>query len=372
MGTGLQAGPGPVRKGWPILILAFALLGAGLGYYGGKLVKQSGARLDVSYWHLAFTPLAFLLAAAWHELGHLVGGWLSGFQFSLFIVGPIRIERLHDRLKLSLNRSLSLAGGLAAATPPPGTRLEPDEMKRALFRIVAGGPLFSLIGALLLLPATLLLSASLGITGAISLIIAVATMIPLSTGGFRSDGARLLQLSRGGEEAQRWAHLAILAGFIYTTRPRDWPRDLVTSISRIGDRSFDAVSAAWLRACHHEDRGELDDAKLWIEEALAGKDEWPIAALSTLHATAASIYAARNEAALAREQFAFLKPGGLLPKDQVLYTEALVLFAEGQREAALDTAGKALAMIPASAQGAAEAQRQNLQRIIAQCTPNQA
>lgn len=360
------------------LFLAMALLGAALGYYGGKLLKQSGAKLALSYWHVAFTPLAFLLIAAWHELGHLVGGWLSGFRFTLFIVGPLKIERTHNRTKLGLNRNLSLAGGLAASSPPPGTRLNTADMKRALFRIVAGGPLFSTLGALLLVPSSLLLASlpglaiALGITGALSLIIALVTMIPLRTSGFRSDGARLLQLLRGGEAAQQWAQLAILGGFIYTVRPRDWPRELVTSIARIGDRSFDAVSAAWLRACHHEDRRELDDAKLWIEEALTGKDEWPKAARYALHATAACIYAARNEAASAREQFALLKSGGLLPKDQILYAEAMVLSAEQQREPALDTARKALALIPASAQGTAEQQRENLLRIITQCTPNQA
>lgn len=355
-----------------------ALLGAGLGYYGGKLVKQSGAKLALSYWHVAFMPLAFCLIVAWHELGHLVGGWLSGFRLTLFVVGPLKIERTHDRLRLTLNRNLSLAGGLAASSPPPGTRLNTEDMQRALLRIVAGGPLFSTLGALLLVPSSLLLASlpglaiALGITGALSMFIALATMTPLSTGGFRSDGARLLQLIRGGEAAQQWAQLAILAGFTYTVRPRDWPRELVTAIARFGDRSFDAVSAAWLRACHHEDRRELDDAKLWIEEAIAGKDEWPTAAHSTLHATAASIYAARNEAASAREQFALLKPGGLLPKDQILYAEALVLFAEEQRQPALDTARKALALIPASAQGTAEPQRESLQWIISQCTPSHA
>ncbi|MFN7936593.1 MAG: hypothetical protein U0R19_24945 [Bryobacteraceae bacterium] len=365
------------RKGWStiILFLTMAVLGAALGNYGGKLIKQSGVKLALSYWHVAFMPLAYFLIVAWHELGHLAGGWLSGFQLTLFIVGPLKIERTHDRLRFTLNRNLSLAGGLAASSPPPGTHLDIEDMKRALLRIVAGGPLFSALGALLLVPASLLLASfpgpaiALGITGALSLIIALVTMIPLRTSGFRSDGARLLQLLRGGEAAQHWAQLAILGGFIYTVRPRDWPRELVTSIARFGHRSFDAVSAAWLRACHHEDRRELDDAKLWIEEAIAGKDEWPTAAHSTLHATAASIYAARNEAASAREQFALLKPGGLLPKDQILYAEALVLFAEGQKESARSIAVQALALIPASAQGAAEPQRESLQRIIAQCTP---
>lgn len=361
-----------------LFFLLFTVFGAAVGNGVGKWLKASGPQMPVTAWHLVLIPVLLFLTIAWHEFGHVVGGWLSGFRLTLFIVGPLRIERSHDVLQLRLNRSLALAGGLAACIPRPGTPVDPPVMKRALLRIVAGGPIFSLAGGFLLLPAWVLMGTApqfailLGLTSALSLLIAMATLIPLPAGAFRSDGARILQLLRGGGSADRWASLGLLATYTYTMRPRDWPRDMVLAAAKQGERGFDAVSAAWLRSCHHVDRGELDDAKLWIEEALAGQDEWPKPAHSTLHATAAYVYAISREPSLAREHFNQLKTSGLVPKEQVLYTKAYVLQAEGEKQAALEAARNALALIPPSAQGAAAFQREDLEQVIAQCSSHPA
>lgn len=356
-----------------VLFLIFAFAGAEFGYYAGKLMKQSGAKFALRGWHMMLVPLLIWLVIAWHEFGHVVGGWRSGFQLTLFVVGPLKLERVHDALRLRFNSKLGLWGGVAA-TAPIGGKTGTEQMKRALLRIVAGGPLFSLMGALLLLPAYFLIQPSprsavlLGITGALSLLITLATMIPLSSGGFRSDGARVLQLLKGGEAADRWANLGILAGMTYTIRPRDWPKDLVIAATKPGERSFDAVSGAWLRSCHHEDSGELSEARHWIDEALAAKEEWPKVAQPILHATAAYIYAVQEEPALARDQYELSNKGGFLPKEHMLYAEAAVLLAEGNKEAAREVALKALAHIPAGSAGTTAAQREDMEEIVAKAT----
>ena len=78
--------------------------------------------------------------------------------------------------------------------------------------------------------------------------------------GLREQGAQADGLLgvKGGEAADRWANLGILAGMTYTIRPRDWPKDLVIAATKPGERSFDAVSGAFLmtpKAVFEEVRG---------------------------------------------------------------------------------------------------------------------
>ncbi|MGK7312515.1 MAG: hypothetical protein ACN0LA_09770 [Candidatus Longimicrobiales bacterium M2_2A_002] len=84
---------------------------------------------------------AVVAVLAVHEAGHLLAGRLVGFRFLLFIVGPLRVAREGDRVQVGWNRSLSLAGWLAATGPTPD-RLE--RLRRRTAIMVAGGPLTSL------------------------------------------------------------------------------------------------------------------------------------------------------------------------------------------------------------------------------------
>jgi hypothetical protein len=347
-------------------ILGALLLGAAGGYLGGKSLKQSGVKLDP--WFLAGLPLALWLVIAWHELGHLLGGWSSGFRFALFAVGPLRIDRVHDRIRVGWNRSAALWGGVAASTPVGPRSESTAAMRRAMMRVVAGGPLLSLIGTALLIPASMLLQSNpslavlLGLSGALSLMIALATFYPNSMGGFQSDGARLMQLWRGGEEAERWACLASISGLSMLRRPRDWPEELVLAGSRGAVDSNDGVSAAWLRASWHEDRGELPEASEWVSRALEAMEFWPKPARPLLHATAAYIRARMGDATAARAHLNQAMAPGFLEKEHRLLAEAAVLLAEGKASEARSIAGKALQELPESGEAAA-ATREKLLRL---------
>lgn len=58
--------------------------------------------------------LSLLFVLAFHEAGHVVGGKLVGFRFVLFIVGPFKLHSTESGVRLGLNRSLTMAGGLGA------------------------------------------------------------------------------------------------------------------------------------------------------------------------------------------------------------------------------------------------------------------
>jgi hypothetical protein len=359
-------------KNRPTLILGtllFTVAGLGLGYAFGRLLKSSGAAPHLSPWVLLALPFVVWFVIALHELGHVLGGWNSGFQLAFFAVGPLKIYRDYNHLRVAFNRSPTLWGGVAATAPrgsqPPSTPF----MRQAMLRVVAGGPLLSLAGTFLLIPATLLLSASpslavvIGAAGLMSFFIALATSIPVSTSGFLSDGARLLQLLRGGQAAERWAYLVVLSGLSLTVRPREWPADIVLACARQGDTTYDGISAAWLRSTWHEDRGEFEEARQWLEQALAAIDHWPKPARPLLHASAACLYATLGDAARARPHLEAARQPGFLDKDHLHLAEATVLESEGRRAEAQASARKGLALIPAEATGFALLHREKLSKI---------
>lgn len=349
--------------------LAFLFTGGGLGYFLGRFIKSSGLAPHLSPWLLVALPLVMWLVVALHELGHVIGGWNSGFQLSFFAAGPLKIHRGFNGLRISFNRSAGLWGGVAATAPRGSQPPSAPFMRRAMLRIVAGGPLMSLAGALLLIPASLLIRVSpstgavLGLAGLMSLFIALATSIPVVSGGFLSDGARLKQLLRGGDSADRWAYLAVLSGLSLTVRPRDWPGDVVQACARSGDTSYDGISAAWLRSSWHEDRGELDEARQWLEEALQAIENWPKPARPLLHASAAYLYATLGDAARARPHLESARQAGFVEQEHLYLAEAAVLASEGRREEARESARRGLAQIPPQATGSALIHREKLTQI---------
>src|SRR5687768_15978657 len=60
-------------------------------------------------------PVLYMLVIAVHELGHIIGGLLVDYWPLRFIVGPLRLEWTPEGTRAGLNRSISLAGGLAAS-----------------------------------------------------------------------------------------------------------------------------------------------------------------------------------------------------------------------------------------------------------------
>ncbi len=90
------------------------------------------------------------LVIVFHELGHLMAGLTQNFRFASLIAGPLWIENSAGRLRLRLNRSLALAGGIVSMLPAGD-----HDLRQRMMVLLAGGP-----GASLLLAAALLAAAS--------------------------------------------------------------------------------------------------------------------------------------------------------------------------------------------------------------------
>lgn len=335
--------PQPIpRKGWlqqirALLIFSlFPLGGMIVGWLGAMATDSLGWSFDIALsgadWAAAallVLPILFLVILA-HELGHLLGGRLVGFRFLLLIVGPLLIQHMGGSLRVQLNRNLGLAGGLAASAPD-----DDHNLPRRMLVMVAGGPLTSLIlGALALLslpllsglPALLML-----LVGAISAAIGVATLIPLQSGGFASDGARILMLLRGGPQVERWCVHALLARLALTNRPRDLRQDLLARATAYGEGGFDAVSAALLGYSWAIDSGLPAEAAAHLDHALRHIADFPPALQPAIRLEAAYFNAwHRGDAAAARMWLDQSAGGMLIERHTRSRVRAAVLLAEGQ------------------------------------------
>lgn len=325
-------------------ILLMIGVGAGIGYLAGKFGAQLFPRPTGPLW-LKLMPLAWVLpawlaAVAWHEFGHLVGGWLTGGRFLLWIVGPFKVQRTPAGIKAGWNRSVNLGGGLAACLP-----LEPERMTpRRMAVMILGGPLFSLVMAV----AGLWLAAWLGsrpettagrlmeqavLAGtALSALIALATLFPGTAGGFKSDGRRVFDLLCGGPRAdQEAAMLALTTAQLAGQRPADFDPALVARALALKDGSlFDVYSHLTVFA-HAADSGDWAAAQSHLDHVLAHEEQVAPFVRDIARCEYAWLLAERTgDAAAAR---AWLESAGKLELDPAtrLRAEAAVLLAEGRR-----------------------------------------
>ncbi len=302
----------------------------------------SSANIGLPLILLASLPLAWLVAVGIHELGHLIGGWLIGGRFLLWVVGPLKILRTPKGIQCGWNRSVNVAGGMGACLPHDCSRLT----ARQLRIMVLGGPiaslsLWGLIQGLLLgvEPVSGTAATALGgaatVTSYLSLLLAVLTLAPFTAGGFKSDGRRAWDLCRSGPQTdQELAMMILTMQLLSGTRPRDLDPELLGRSLILNDGSlFDLY--ARLNAYHHAaDRQDWETARGFLETLTAAEDKLVPLLGSTVRCEYAWLAATLgSDPRLAR---AWLDSAGPMDFDPAtrLRAESAVLLAEGSQEAA--------------------------------------
>lgn len=348
--------PGLLRRVLPTL--AFFLGGAAFGVAvargGLQALPALGFTPVQTALLLASLPVLYMLAIAIHEIGHVLGGKLVDFRMLLFIVGPLRVDRSTGELRPGLNRSVLLAGGLAAMVP-----VGLHDLRRRTLVMVATGPAISLMAGAQFLAmyqaaspwlfrpggtfAGQFLGLMLLILGGSSLIIGLVTLIPSRSGGFYSDGARMLRLMRTTDQTEREVALIALTGMSMAgTRPRDWDADLVQRGAGIVDGGPFEVLGRQLAYAHALDRGEVDEARRHLEDAIERADQLPAGARGSLMLTAATFFALHDGDAPRAREFLHRARTGLLPAaHQRQVAEAAVRLAEGDAHGARAAAEEA-------------------------------
>jgi hypothetical protein len=287
---------------------AFVIAGMLVGFLVQELIAGTGELPELGGSFPGWGPsLLVVLGGAFlalpvHEAGHLLGGWLVGFRFCLFVAGPVMVVREATGIGLRWNRDFSLYGGLAASVPTHA-----DDLSRRHAWMVAGGPLTSVVsgGASLALSGLLIRngwepgSAAVGALllglltfGASSVLIGLVTLIPTTTSGFPTDGAQLLRARRDHPATDRDAAVLALTGLQFTTRPRAWDADLVARAVESTDGTLNDVEGHRLAFLHALDRGEAEAARDHLQSALDRYIQYPESARDSLFSEAAFFEAA--------------------------------------------------------------------------------
>ncbi len=341
--------PSPVSRG-AVNLLGIGVsvaLGAAAGFAGIRFGRQLadlkvlGATELVVF--LLWLPLAWLIAVAWHEGGHLLAGRRVGGRFLLLVVGPFKWVRTPAGVRFGLNRSLNAAGGLAASMPT-----DDRDLPRRLAVMVAGGPAASLVLALAMAG----LAAWIGravwplghgmavVLGGISALLFAVTVFPARMGGFKSDGLRFYSLLRGGPGAvQEAALLSLTVATLGGVRPADYDPEKLAAATTPDDGSLFAVYGQ-LNAFHHfADRRDFAAAQARLDRVIAGEAELPGFLREVARAEyawllgAAAVGGAGEAAAMAGAARAWFTSAGKVAYDVATRhrAEAAVLLAEGRR-----------------------------------------
>ena len=319
------------------VIGGMALAGALLGSLAAQLIGSQPERDTPPLMLLLGIGLALIITLpvtiALHELGHILGGRIAGFRFLLLIVGPLKIQRIGDRLHLGLNRSVMLSGGLAASTPTDNHNLV-----RRMMLMVAGGPMASLLSAaiaLVCLPFTSgLVGAGVALFATTNLAIGIITLIPMRSGGFHTDGGRILMLWKGGEAAERWCAAAAISHLALTRRPREMDATLLAHAIASADNSLDGISVRLIAYSTALDQGNLSEAEAHLAFALANSDNYPAPLRPIITIEAAYLAARLNRPSEARAYLEQSRGGSLIEPYTRARAEAAVLRAEGNISAA--------------------------------------
>lgn len=362
--------------------LSFAglmILGGVVGFGTAKIFVHpsgTGPSAPLAY-KLALIPalaFCFFLVIAVHELGHVLAGRLVGFRFQALTVGPLMWEREAGRIRFRWNRNLNAYGGLALCIPPDSHRLV-----ARFIGFTAGGPLASVL---------LALAGGLGYRYGVpagpsfanyvleffwlmcltlSALIALITLVPMRSGGFLSDGARMLQLLRGGPKAfVDVVCLRVIAQSFSGTRPRDIdPQPLLEAVAQPLSSHFTVYLHGFLYL-HYLDKGLVEKAGEHLDHYTSGVAEVPKGYQSVIYLENVWFEALyRKDAAAARKYWEQVVAGAFIPKTQVHRAAAALAFAEGDHSGAVKKVEEALLELPRSMdKGAAVAEREWLEQLL--------
>jgi hypothetical protein len=322
-----------------LLVFLLTLMGAIIGFLAGRYASPFFSALGTlgTAWLIVLLVLLLYVVLIIHECGHLLGGRLVGSRFMLLIVGPLRILREQRGIRVGLNKNLAAYGGMAASMPQGEQNIQ-----RKMLVMVAGGPVASLLFALLagglglwpgLLPKVVALL--FVITALLSALIFVGTSIPTYTGGFFTDGARILMLLKGGPGVERWSANTLLNSLVLAGRlPREWSPVLLQKSTAIPDGTLDDAVGCSFAYYYNLDTGNIAEARKFLQRQLMALDQMPSIVRPNFLLEAAYFEARYHANAETARRWLEQARGGIVERATRLRVEAAVLLAEGRKDEA--------------------------------------
>ena len=351
------------------------ILGVMLAFVGPDITFEF-LPLQMLLWLLSLV-LAWFVAITVHEFGHIVGGWLGGMRFWMCMIGPLRIQQKENRIAIDFKRNVTSLSGFVVMLP-----VSPDHIQRRMVLLIGGGPLFSLLGAILIFGVSYLIDILIGSTtdslafsvfqgflaslAALSLIAGVITLIPRQTFGFATDGRRLLNLLRGGVKGQQEAAtLAVMSLSTAGTRPRDWDRELLTALFDDATNKPNILTY-FLAYAHALDTNDILQAHTHLSSLIYSWYRLPQAIQSSIAAESTFFEARfRRDADAAEAWLHRIADSPFLEQSTRLRAEASVAWVRGQREEAQVKVEQAIqALEHTYDRGSAIAEKESLMEMI--------
>ena len=337
--------------------LVLFIVFTGIGFFAGKMGVSASASMSKSSFItllLLFIPLFFMVIAV-HEAGHALAGVAVKFTFKTYIVGPLMWQKHEGAWRFQWNKNVNTAGGLVICMPN-GT----ENLDKRFSLYAAGGPIASLVLTVLayvvyrvMVPtptALEIVRQSLYIVAFLSLIIFISTALPLRTGGFSSDGARVLRLLQGGDTARfELLLLQLITNASAGVRPRDINLNELNEALVLA-KKIKAPFGVYLHSFYHQaalDQDNFEEAEQHLNDYIAGIESIPKGIRNIVWLDAAFFYAyAKKDLAQAEHYWQQYQPAALIPKAQQYATEAAIALLKNNITVATEKLDQARIEIP--------------------------
>lgn len=341
-------------------VVLLMIMGGAAGFWGATTGIKAAAELPgevVAVIALLFIPVCLLVIGV-HEAGHALAGVAMNFDFRMYVVGPLLWDKETTGWKFKWNKNVNTFGGMVICIPPPS-----DDLNKRFSVYAAGGPVASFLLAVVAYIAyhilagfalsgagTVVVSNVLYIISIISAIIFIITMIPVHSGGFSSDGARMLRLWRGGDTARfEIMLLKIISTSMAGTRPLHYNLEELQEAQALAER-IDAPMRIYLQYYFYYralDNNDVDLAEQHLNKYIEQIEAVPEGIRGSVWIDAAFFYAfVKRDEARATTYYQRYKPSALVPKATVLATEAAIAHLHHNTEKTKTLAQQALAEIP--------------------------
>jgi len=213
------------KKRLAVLAVSFIPLAA-IGLLSGALAARAAGSIWTALacvgagWYLGF-----ILQIIVHELGHMVGGLISGYRFCSFRVGSVMFIKHEKGIRVA-RFSMAGTGGQCLMSPPD---MEDGDIPTTLYNL--SGVIANLLFSALCTAAFVPMRGSLwgvlfAIIGMFGLYFAVTNGIPMNTGVLDNDGRNALVMRRD-KAARRafWLQLKVNELSTRGVRIKDMPAE---------------------------------------------------------------------------------------------------------------------------------------------------
>ncbi len=344
-----------------ISTVVLMVLGGGVGFLAAKFGMEAAHMASASQvivFIIFILPIFFLVIGI-HEAGHALAGSLVNFEFRMYMVGPFMWDKEERGWKFKWNKNLNVSGGMVICLPSTTENLP---KRYSIYALV--GPAASLMFAAIAFGAKMTI-ATINVHNSLwldviimlftlmsflSLLIFILTIIPLHTGGFYTDGARAWHFLRGGDTARfetlLMKTISSAAGGI---RPRLLNKEEINEALILANKLDSHMKVYVLYYVYHFafDEGRYDEAEVYLKNYLAELESIPKGVRGSVFLDAAFFYAyARKDLAQAELYWKQYEPSAIIPKAQVLLTEAAIQGLYNDTASVLSTVDKAIKEIP--------------------------